>query len=56
MRLVHTPPKPDYVWDGMTALINWVEKGKAADAIVASKVTDGQPLRRVLRAATRAPT
>ena len=28
--VVRTPPKPAYDWDGMTALINWVEKGKAA--------------------------
>ena len=31
--------------DAMTALINWVEKGKAPDAIVASKVTDGKVVR-----------
>ena len=31
--------------DAMTALINWVEKGKAPDAIVASQVTDGKVVR-----------
>ena len=31
--------------DGMTALIDWVEKGKAPDAIVASKVTNGKVVR-----------
>jgi feruloyl esterase len=29
----------------MTALINWVEKAKAPDAIVASQVTDGKVVR-----------
>ena len=28
--------------DAVTALIDWVEKGKAPDTIIASKVTDGK--------------
>ena len=31
--------------DAVTAVIDWVEKGKAPDQIVASKVTDGQTVR-----------
>jgi feruloyl esterase len=31
--------------DAMTALIDWAEKGKAPDVIVASKVTDGKVVR-----------
>ena len=31
--------------DALTAVIDWVEKGKAPDQIIASKVTDGQVVR-----------
>ena len=32
--------------DGVTAVIDWVEKSKAPDVLIASKVTDGQVVRR----------
>ena len=31
--------------DAVTAVIDWVEKGKAPERIIASKVTDGQVVR-----------
>jgi feruloyl esterase len=35
---------PD-TYDAVTAMVNWVEKGKAPEAIVASKIVDGQTVR-----------
>jgi feruloyl esterase len=35
---------PDQI-DAMTAIVNWVEKGKAPDSLLAKKIVGGQTVR-----------